>query len=181
MNGAEASENPSPHPKARGLLWLPLLPALAVFTVSLAAAVRVGRVLLARRVERVVHRRLERLVVRRQRPVLQSRRDPDPADAVGMKNERLIAADRVVAFRTFRWLVSRRLLFREVGIVEARPFLLLRIPPDELLPLAPRRSVRTRRRAVVENASIGRPGESPAVTEVIARRARVRKSFCRNE
>src|SRR5262249_53597742 len=43
----------------------------------------------------------------------------------------------------------------------------LGVPPDELLLLAPGLPVRVRRRSVVEDPPVGRPGERPAVTERI--------------
>src|ERR1700730_1054960 len=48
-------------------------------------------------------------------------------------------------------------------IVDTRPFLLLPVPPDQLLPLTPRRSIWTRRSAVIQDAAVRRPCKPPAV------------------
>src|SRR5439155_17225808 len=52
---------------------------------------------------------------------------------------------------------------RNVGCVQACPLSNRRVPPHELLLLAPRLAVGPGRRAVVENAPIGRPGKAPAL------------------
>ena len=56
---------------------------------------RIGRVLW---IQRILNRRFQRLVVRGQRAILQSAGDEDPADAVGMQDERLVAGESVDAF-----------------------------------------------------------------------------------
>src|SRR4051812_23641303 len=60
-----------------------------------------------------------------------------------------------------------------IGDVKTRPSPRPPVPPDQLLALAPRRTVRACRGAVVEDAAIGGPREPPAVTEIIARPALV--------
>src|SRR5581483_1903578 len=93
-----------------------------------------------------------------------------PSDAVGVQGEGTAAAQ---SFNTFPMLNVTRIVRRNVllviRIVQAGPFFLLCIPPDQLLALTPGSAVRTRRGAVVNNAAIVRPGESPAVTEEIFR------------
>ena len=63
----------------------------------------------AHRVERVVERRLVRLVVRRQRPVDEPAGREEPATAVGLHDERVIAPDRVRAAGVVGRLVVRPL------------------------------------------------------------------------
>src|SRR2546430_16589751 len=60
-------------------------------------------------------------------------------------------------------------IFLVVGIIQSGPLLIFFVPPDQLLALAPRRSIRTRRRAVINNSAIVRPGKSPAMPEQIFR------------
>src|SRR3982751_136259 len=102
--------------------------------------------------------------MRRQRPIFQSARDPDPAHAIGMHDEGLVTCDGIVAFGGAARLVVGGFVFGEVGSVVAGPLVLLLVPPDKFLALAPRLAVGTRRRAVIKDAAIGRPRVSPAVT-----------------
>src|SRR5690242_12352844 len=62
-----------------------------------------------------------------------------------------------------------RHFFVVIGIVETGPLLLLLIPPDKFLPLAPGLTVGARRCTVVDDAAVIRPGESPAVTKQVFR------------
>src|SRR5262249_56052343 len=55
----------------------------------------------------------------------------------------------------------------EVGHVAPYPLLLGGVPPDQLLPLAPRLPRRVGRGPVVEDPPVGRPGESPPMAEVV--------------
>ena len=48
------------------------------------------------------------------------------------------------------------------------------VPPDQFLALAPGLAVRPRAGAIIYDAAIARPGEAPAVAEIISRLARVR-------
>src|SRR5207237_4694346 len=56
----------------------------------------------------------------------------------------------------------------EVRHVLARPTLLLLIPPDVLLTLAPGFALRVGAGAVVHHAAISRPGETPVEVDVLA-------------
>src|SRR5262249_5091045 len=122
-----------------------------------------GRIGLLLRIKEVFDGRLQRLVVSRQRTVLQSRRHPDPTHARRQQNEGGASRQRLVSFGALIRPVTGGLRVREVGSVDAGPFLLLLVPPDELLAFAPGLAVRTRGRAVIEDAAVRRPGESPAV------------------
>src|SRR5438270_12405391 len=62
-----------------------------------------------------------------------------------------------------------RHFFFVIGIVKARPLFLLLIPPDQFLALAPGLPVGTRGGAIVDNAAVVGPGESPAVTKQVLR------------
>ena len=143
---------------------------VAVVGTNLLVDRRIGRVL---GIKRIAEGRFQRLVVRGQRTVFQAAGDVQPADAVGMQDERLVAGDGIHALCALGRLVVGPLLLVEVGTVKAGPLLLLFVPPDQLLALAPRLAVGTRRSAVVQDAHVVRPGESPAVSEVVDRLALV--------
>src|SRR5438270_3285157 len=126
------------------------------------------------RVKRVVHRRLEWFVVRRHWSVLQSARDMKPAESVFMQHKRRIARNCIkptlVSGRPkFRWLFRRK-----IGDVDAGPFVLPLVPPDQFFAVAPRLARRFGARSIIYNAAIGRPGEAPAVAKVIRRFPRER-------
>src|SRR5207237_7761228 len=74
------------------------------------------------------------------------------------------APQRFVAGRARGRNVIRRLSFAEIRRVVPHPLAIRSVPPHELLAIAPRRAVRARRRAVVEDASIGRPRKSPSLS-----------------
>src|SRR6478672_1891887 len=61
-------------------------------------------------------------------------------------------------------MVGRHFRF-EIRSVRAGPLLLLVVPPDQFLALAPRLAVWPRRSPVVNDAAIVRPREAPAVPE----------------
>src|SRR5204863_8725284 len=124
-----------------------------------------------RRVEIVLEVRLQRLVVRGQRPVLQAGRNVEPAKAVGVHDERRVAGKGLVAAFVLAAARARALALGEVRHIVAGPLLLLLVPPDEFLALAPRLAVGGGGAAVVENAPVERPGESPAVAVAAARLA----------
>src|SRR5262245_9661677 len=80
-----------------------------------------------------------------------------------MHDERRVAGERIVADFLAAAARARALRLREVRDVVAGPLFVFLVPPDELLSLAPRLAVRRRGAAVVEDATIHRPGEAPAV------------------
>src|SRR5690348_4358272 len=67
----------------------------------------------------------------------------------------------------------RREVLLVICVIESGPFFLFFVPPDQLLALAPRRSIRARRGAVVDDAAVVRPRESPSMAEQIFRLALV--------
>ena len=138
----------------------PGAPSLGLYGLSRSRNVWRSRVR-ALAVQRVGERRLVRLVVRRQRAVDEPGRRPQPAEAVGVGDERRGAADRVHARRVRLGRVVRRLVRREVGVVAAGPRALGRVPPDVALALGPRPPVGVGRGAVVELARVGRPRPAP--------------------
>ena len=81
-----------------------------------------------------------------------------------MHDERLIARDSVHALGIRLQFKVRRFVLDEIRDIRAGPFLLLLIPPHQLLALAPWIPIWTCRGTVIEDAAIGGPGESPTVT-----------------
>src|SRR5438309_5478159 len=126
-------------------------------------------------IQRVVHRRFQRLIVRRERTVFQSRSRPYPAQPIRMQREWRFARDRVHALRALLRLIIRSLGRRKVRIVAARPLVLRGVPPDELLALAPRLPIRTRRGAVVDDAAVLRPRKPPTMSKEVVRLLALRK------
>src|SRR5438067_13607276 len=91
-----------------------------------------------------------------------------------MHDERRVSGQGLVAvFLRIAGIVGA-LLFREVGDVIAYPLPFRLVPPDQLLPLAPRLPVGGGGAAVVEDAPVAWPGVAPAVAVAAARLARVR-------
>src|SRR5947207_9517207 len=126
------------------------------------------------RVKRVVHRRLERFVVRRYRPVLQTFRNMQPAESVFVQDEWRIAGNSIHSILVSGWAKLGRFIDHKIWHVDAIPFALPLVPPDQFLALAPRLASRFGARSIIYNAAIRRPGEAPAVAKVIFRIARVR-------
>ena len=122
-----------------------------------------GRVVLLR-VQRIADRAFHWFVMRRQRPVLEAGGDEDHRLAVGLHDERVVAAMRVHALRVLAEIrpVGGRAVRDEVGHVVADPAPLVLVPPDELLALRPGAAVGIGRGPVVEDPAVGRPGEGPA-------------------
>src|SRR4029077_10415252 len=106
-----------------------------------------------------------------QRAILQTFWHVDPAQPVLVQDERRITRNRIEAFCAQLRLVIRSFAFHETGNINAGPF--LRVPPHEFFPFAPGTAAGTRATPVIDNPTIARPGEAPAVTEVISRFARV--------
>src|SRR5579862_6628137 len=85
-----------------------------------------------------------------------------------MQRKRFCASESLHAMPVMN--IRRRIwssLFLVIRIVESRPFLFVLVPPDEFFPLAPRLAIRPRRRPVVNDAAVVRPGEAPAVAEQV--------------
>src|SRR5256714_14975646 len=91
-----------------------------------------------------------------------------------MHDERRVAGQGLVAVLLRVAGVVGALLFREVGDVVACPLPFRLVPPDQLLPLAPRLPVRRGGAAVVEDAAVARPGGAPARALAAARLAGAR-------
>src|ERR1700730_10574298 len=121
------------------------------------------RICLTPGIDRVPDRRLERFVMSGQRSIAKPDRDPDPSEAVPVQEERLVSRQSSIALGVLRRLIVRRLRRREIGNVEARPFLAFEIPPNELLSLAPGIAVGTSGSAIVKNSPVRRPSEPPSV------------------
>src|SRR5206468_5013292 len=114
-----------------------------------------------RRVQGGGERRVLRLVVGGQRAVLQAGGRVEPALAVGLHDERVVAAQRIGADRVRVGYVVRCAVGYEVRDVVPGPPPLLRIPPDVLLASAPGCAVGGGGGAVVEDAAVGGPGPRP--------------------
>src|SRR4051812_34035295 len=92
-----------------------------------------------------------------------------------MQHEWLRAAERFHSTPALQVrLAIRRHFLVVVRCVEPCPLVLLRVPPHQLLPLAPRRPIRPRRRAVIQDANIAGPREAPAMSVESLRLAFVR-------
>src|SRR5436305_46334 len=105
----------------------------------------------------------------RQRAIFQPAGNIDPANSVRMQGEgaRTAQSDHANAGIEIVRSVGSKVLF-VIGVIEPRPFFLLSVPPDEFLALAPGFAVGISGGAVVDDAAIVRPGETPAVPEEIA-------------
>ena len=117
----------------------------------------------AARVERVLDRRLDRLVVRRQRAVDETGRGEEPALAVAFMMNGSVPDSASRPMRARLRLGVGRLGRRRSRARRSRSTsFCCRVPPDPLLPLAPRVCRPVGRGAVVHDAPVGRPGEAPA-------------------
>src|SRR5207247_5339893 len=67
-----------------------------------------------------------------------------------------------------------RLVGWEIGNVDAGPFVLPLLPPHQFLAVAPWLASRFGARSIIYDAPVARPGEAPAVPEIVFRLARVR-------
>ncbi len=77
--------------------------------------------------------------MRREGTVVQACRYPDPTEPIGMQDEWLVSRERIIAFGAGFWLVIGRFGGDKIGNIQASPPSRVRIPPDQLLSLAPRR------------------------------------------
>src|SRR5438309_6693831 len=142
-------------------------------SIFLAGKPMYGRVRVAR-VKRVVHRRLERLVVRWHRSILQTARNVKPPEAIFMQHEGRVTRDCIKPVLVSDWAKLGGLVGREIGDVDAGPFALGLVPPNQFLAVAPRRAGRAGARSIIYDAAVARPGEAPPVSEIIFRITRVR-------
>src|SRR2546423_12364433 len=94
-----------------------------------------------------------------------------------MHDERRVAGQGLVAVLLRVAGVVGALLFREVGDVVAHPLPFRLVPPDQLLPLAPRLPVRRGGAAVVEDAAGPRAPLGPPPARAAPRRAGGRLFF----
>src|SRR5256886_16981535 len=86
-----------------------------------------------------------------------------------MHDERRVAGQGLAAVFLRVAGVVGALLFCEVGDVVAHPLPFRLVPPDQLLPLAPRLPVRRGGAAVVEDAAGARPPLAPPAAVAAAR------------
>ena len=112
-------------------------------------------------VKRVLERRLMGLVVGRHGTVREPARHVEPPLSVGLHDEGLVASQGHLRPRALGWLVVGAHGFLEVGDVEARPLLLVVVPPHVLLAFGPRLAVGIGRRPVVDDVAVHRPRPRP--------------------
>src|SRR6266487_6216940 len=110
--------------------------------------------------------------MRREGAVLQPFRNIHPAQAIFVQDEGRVAALTIKTSFVPSRSIFGRFACLEIRNVNASP--LFRVPPDELFAFAPRLSVWLRAGPIVNDAAIARPTETPAVSEIILRLARVR-------
>src|SRR6266850_7250813 len=97
----------------------------------------------------------------RHRSVLQTARDVKPPEPVFMRDKRRVAGNPIKAALVSGWSKLWRLLHRKIGVINACPFTLHLVPPDQFLAFAPRFTGRAGARSIIYDASIARPGEAP--------------------
>ena len=119
------------------------------------------------RIKFIRYGRLKRFVMRRERAVLQAFWHVDPAQAVLVQDKRRITWNCIETFSAYLWLIVRSFSLYKAGNVDTGPF--FRVPPHKFFPFAPWTAVRPRTGAIVNDSTIARPREAPAVTEVISR------------
>ena len=112
--------------------------------------------------------------MRRHRSILQTARDVKPPEPVFMRDERRVAGNPIKAALVSGWSKLRRLVQRKIRVINAGPFLLRAVPPDQFLAVAPRLAGRTGARSIIYDAAIARPDEAPTVAKIIFRITRVR-------
>ena len=105
--------------------------------------------------------------MRRHRAVLQTFRHMDPAEAVLVQDKWRIARNCIESL-----CVSGRAR-KSGGLPGTNPatsmpvHFVRRVPPDQFFAFAPRLAGRSRARAIINDAAIARPGEAPAMAEII--------------
>src|SRR5438105_14344843 len=85
----------------------------------------------------------------------------EPALAVALHDEGVVARKAIDAGDSGRGAIGGRAVLDEVGGIGARPLALRRVPVDELLALRPRLAVRIGGGAIVEDAAVVRPRPGP--------------------
>src|SRR5262245_12685202 len=99
--------------------------------------------------------------------IFQTFRYVDPSQSVLVEHEWRIAGNRVQSFCAYLRLIVGGLPLYKSCDIDTGPF--FRVPPNQFFSFAPRAAVRTRTGAIVNDATIARPGEAPAMAEVISR------------
>src|SRR5260370_14499725 len=93
-----------------------------------------------------------------------------------MQDERCVAGDGVESTLVSGWTKFGRLVRHKIGNVDAAPFALRCVPPDQFLSFAPGLSGRFGARSIIYNTAVGPPDEAPPLTQTtlsIARRRHV--------
>src|SRR6476620_3307051 len=118
------------------------------------------------RIKFIWYRRLERFVMSRERAVLQTLWHVDPAQAVLVQDKRRIPRNCIKTFGADLRLIVRSFPLYKSGHIDASPF--FGVPPDQFFPFAPGTAVRPRASPIINDSTIARPTEAPAVTEIIS-------------
>src|SRR6266566_8269389 len=84
----------------------------------------------------------------RHRSILQTARDIKPPEPVFMRDERRVAGNPIKAALVSGGSKLWRFLHRKIGIINASPFALRAVPPDQFLAIAPRFAGRTGARSI---------------------------------
>ena len=84
-----------------------------------------------------------------------------------MQNKGGVAANSIKTDLVSGWSKLWRLVQRKVGVIDARPFALCLVPPNQFLAVAPRFAGGAGARSIIYDAPIARPGEAPTVAKII--------------
>src|SRR5215468_4683161 len=109
-----------------------------------------------------------------ERSIFQTFRHVNPTQSILVEHERRIAGNCVQPFCAQLRFVVGRFSLNKSGNIDAGPFVRVPVPPHQFFPFAPRTPIRSRTSAIVNDPPITRPGEPPAMAEVISRLSRVR-------
>src|SRR6185369_12162171 len=111
---------------------------------------------------------LKRLIVRRDRSIFQSTVDEDPRNTIGVQHERSVPRESGNTFSIAEIaFVIGRLFQIEIGSIKSGPGLFCFIPPDKFLLFAPGCAVGGGGGAIVDNATVVGPSESPTMAEIV--------------
>src|SRR5207302_9602916 len=97
-----------------------------------------------------------------------------PAQPVLVQHEWRVPRNCLESGFVSGWPKLRRFFDWEIGLIVPGPFALGLIPPDQLLPIAPRLAGRAGARSIIYNTAVARPGEAPTMPEEAFRITRKR-------
>src|SRR4051812_13015027 len=103
--------------------------------------------------------------MRGHRSIDEAGRHIEPAFAIGLHDERVVACKALRTFRVALGFVVRRFVRNEVRDIVAVPLSAVAVPPDQSLALAPRLTVGVCGGPVVKDPAIRGPGPTPLRAE----------------